>query len=289
MKKFKTALQTMVIHHDIDELGAYEALKKVHAIGYNAVEISGHFECNQKLVDDFCRARDELGMEVGALSVVYNGPFASDMPKFFRNIVPLRLVEDFDRVVDYCKQLGTKYVRYAGMPVMQLDTMEKLNEYLDFTQAMAKKCKEHGIVMCAHNHDQEFAKIGGKSYFEWEVEKCPDLCFEFCVMCPAEAGCDLLDLMDTIKGRVPLIHFEDVKVMPQPMMKDGKRTPMEDKLHGCPLGDGNINYKKFCDKAIECGNDYFILEVSNFYGEDVYTAMKRAADCLKSNGYADTF
>ena len=28
MKKFKTAIQTMVIHRDIDELGAFEALKK---------------------------------------------------------------------------------------------------------------------------------------------------------------------------------------------------------------------------------------------------------------------
>ncbi len=289
MKKFKTTLQTMVIHHDIDELGAYEALKKVKAIGYNAVEISGHFECNQKLVDDFCRARDEMGMQIGALSVMYNGPFQSDLPKFFRNFTPLRLVEDFDRVIDYCKQLGTDCVRYAGMPVAQLDTWEKLVEYCEFTQKYAAKLKEHGIRMCAHNHDAEFAKINGKTYFEWEVELCPDLNFEFCVLGACHAAMDLCDVLEMVKGRVPLIHIEDVKIVAQPMMKDGKRTPLEQIIVGCPLGDGNINIKKFCDKAIECGNEYFILEVSNFYGEDVYQAMKRAADNVKAAGFADTF
>ena len=286
---FKTALQTMVVHHDIDTIGAFETMKKVKAIGFNAVEISGHFECNQQLVDELCRARDELGMEIGALSVMYNGPMASDMPKFFRNFTPLRLVEDFDRVLDYCRQLGVKYVRYAGMPVMQLDTMEKLNEYLDYTQAMAKKCKENGIVMCAHNHDQEFAKIGGKSYFEWEVEKCPDLEFEFCALGALHAGLDLCDLLESIKGRVPLIHVEDVKIVPQPMMKDGVRTSLSEVIVGCVLGDGNINISKFAGKAAECGNRYFIQELLDFRGEDVYVAMKRCAESIKAAGFEKSF
>ncbi len=122
MKKFKTAIQTMVIHRDIDELGAFEALKKAQAIGYNVAEISGHFECNQQLVDGFVRARRELGMETAALSVNYMGGVDSGMPPMFRH-TPLRLEEDFDRVVDYCGQLECRYVRYAGMPTVQLDSM----------------------------------------------------------------------------------------------------------------------------------------------------------------------
>lgn len=288
MKKFKTAIQTMVIHRDIDELGAFEALKKAKAIGYNAAEISGHFECNQQLVDGFVRARRELGMETAALSVNYTGGMDSGMPPMFRH-TPLRLEEDFERVVDYCGQLECKYVRYAGMPTVQLDTWEKLEAYLERTQALAKKCREHGIVMCAHDHDAEFAKINGKSYFEWEVEKCPDLAFEFCVLGAAHAGLDLQDVLESIRGRVPLIHFEDVKIAAKPMHVNGRRTPLEEIILGCPLGDGNINIRKFCDKAIECGNEYFILEVSDFRGEDVYAAMKRAADNLKAAGFADTF
>ena len=288
VKKFKTALQTMVVHKDIDELGAFETLKKVKAIGYNAAEISGHFACDQRLVDGFVRARKELGMETAALSVHYTGGADDDMPAFFRH-EPLRLEEEFARVADYCGQLECKYVRYAGMPIEQLDSWEKLTAYLEHTQALAKKCREQGIVMCAHNHDAEFAKINGKSYFEWEVEKCPDLAFEFCVLGAVHAGLDLQDVLERIRGRVPLIHFEDVKITAKPMMVGGKRTSLSEIIRGCPLGDGNVNVKKFCDKAIECGNEYFILEVTDFYGEDVYAAMKRAADSLKAAGYEDTF
>ena len=94
VKKFKTALQTMVVHKDIDELGAFETLKKVKAIGYNAAEISGHFACDQRLVDGFVRARKELGMETAALSVHYTGGADDDMPAFFRH-EPLRLEEEW--------------------------------------------------------------------------------------------------------------------------------------------------------------------------------------------------
>ena len=121
------------------------------------------------------------------------------------------------------------------------------------------------------------------------MEKCPDLAFEFCVLGAAHAGLDLQDVLESISGRVPLIHFEDVKIAAKPMFANGRRTPLEEIILGCPLGDGNINLKKFCSKAIECGNEYFILEVSDFRGEDVYAAMKRAADHLKAAGFADTF
>lgn len=287
MKKFKTALQSMVIHHDIDTIGAYETLRKVKAIGYNVFEVSGHFECSDALVDELCRAKEDFDMEICALSVVYTGQFPAKQPPHRQNMPQLKLVDDFDRAVSYAKRMDCKNLRFAGMPVVQLDTMEKLDAYCELTESLAVRLKEHGIHLCMHNHDSEFAILEGKTYYEWVIEKCPTLCFEFDVLGAAHAAIQLYDCMESISGRMPLIHIEDIKVKAMESM--GPNAPLNDRILGCPLGDGNVNVKKFCETAAACGNDYLIIEVSDFRGEDVYVAMKRAADAVKQAGFADTF
>lgn len=285
MGKFKVALQTMVLHHEIDTMGIYEAAKRAKEIGYNALEISGHFECDQKRVDELCKAREDFGIEIAALNAAFAGGFELDNP--FRNFTPNRLEQDFDKVVRFARQLGTRHIRYAGMPVEQLDTMEKVEKYCKIAEEYAQKLKSEGLDLCMHEHDDEFAFIDGKSYYRWIQELAPTLKFEFCVGGAAHAAVDLVDTMESIRGRMPLIHFTDIKIIP-PTPGCGRR-PLQDKIASCPLGDGNINVKKFCDTAIECGNEYFIIEVSNFFGEDPYVAMKRAADNLKAAGFADCF
>lgn len=287
MTNFKTALQSMVIHHDIDTIGAYGALRKVKKIGYNVFEVSGHFECTDELVDELIRAKEDFDLEVCALSVAYNGQFPAKQPPHRQGFRQLKLVEDFDQAVSYAKRLGCKNLRYAGMPVMQLDTMEKLDAYCTLTESLAVRLTEHGLNLCMHNHDTEFAKINGKTYYDWVIEKCPTLCFEFDVLGAAHAAIQLYDCMESIRGRMPLIHIEDIKVKAVEAM--GPNAPLNDRILGCPLGDGNVNIKKFCDTAIACGNDYLIIEVSDFRGEDVYVAMKRAADAVKAAGFANTF
>lgn len=222
---FKTALQTMVIHHDIDAIGPYEAMRKVKEIGYNYVEISGHFECDQHFVDELCRAREDFGVITCALSVGYNADKPVTSPWGF---VPNRLVEDFDKVVGFCKQLGCKYVRYAGINAMELDTLDKVKQYFAFTEQICLRLAEHGIKLCMHNHEAEFAKIGGKTYFDWAIELAPHLCFEFDVLGTAHAAVDLYDCMEKIKGRMSLIHFEDIKVTPKPrtLKRSSRAAPL---------------------------------------------------------------
>lgn len=286
MSQFKTALQTMVIHHDIDAIGPYEAMRKVKDIGYSCVEISGHFECNQFFVDEMCRARDDMGMETCALSVVYNaGKPVGRSP--FGNFAPNRLVEDFDRIVAFCKQLGCKYVRYAGLSVVDLDTMDKVREYFAYTEAICKRLAEHGIGLCMHNHEGEFAKIDGRFYFDWAVDLAPSLLFEFDVLGTAHAAVDLYSAMERIKGRMPLIHFEDIKIIPRKF--GGPRGHLEEVVVGCPPGEGNVDLKRFCDKANECGNEYLIAEVMDFRGVDPYVGMKQAADNIRRAGFAANF
>ena len=276
----KTALQTMVIHKAINELGAYEALRRAKEAGYNAAEISGHFRCDDAMVEDLCRARDELGMEICALNVVYDGPFrGSERPA---GSSTLSLADDFDKAVSYAKRLGTKYLRYAGSPAFALTDEEKLRAYFSDAEAWCLRLEEEGLTLCMHNHDTEFAKVDGKFILDWARELSPHLCFEFDVAGACHAAVDLRDTMRRLRGRMPLIHFCDIKIVPH-----AGRVPMDQTVVGCPLGEGNIDVKAFVAAAMDCGNEYFIIEMPD--QPDPYASIKLAADNMKALGFAHTF
>lgn len=278
---FKTAFQTMVIHKYIDEIGIYEAVRKVKEIGYNAVEISGHFECSDAFVSELCRARDDFGVEVCALNVAFNGQFPVK-PHPLGEFRQLTVLDRFDDVVDFCNRLGCRYVRCAGLPAANLDTADKVRQYCAVTEDLCRRLAAHGLKLCIHNHDTEFCKVEGKFLFDWLFELAPSVFFEFDVKNALFAGMNPEKLMDKIAGRMPLIHFEDLKVLPL-------ADPRTKKVVGCAPGEGNIDMPAFLDQAARCGNEYMIVEMSNFFGMDVYDGMKLAAENMKAAGYADTF
>lgn len=90
-----------------------------------------------------------------------------------------------------------------------------------------------------HNHDQEFARFQGRTYYEWTVEKCPQMCYEFDVLGAAHGAIQLYVCMTHISGRIPLIH----KV--KPVEAIGPNAILKERILGCPLGDGNSNIRKF--------------------------------------------
>ena len=276
----KTALQTMVIHKAIVELGAFEALRLAKEAGYNAAEISGHFPCDDALVAELCRARDELGMEICALNVVYDGPFGkTDRPA---GSSTLSLTEDFEKAVSYAKRLGTKYLRYAGSPAHAMTDLGKVREYFAGVEAICLRLEERGLKLCMHNHDTEFAKVDGRFILDWAAELAPHLCFEFDVAGACHAAVDLRSAAKKLSGRMPLIHFCDVKIVPH-----AGRVHLEETIVGCPLGEGNVDVKAFVETAMECGNEYFIIEMPD--QSDPYASIRLAADNMKALGFAHTF
>jgi sugar phosphate isomerase/epimerase len=63
----------MMLKDSFAEKGAFETLRKVSSIGYHAVEIS-QIPMTAENVADLDRARNELGMDIAALSVTLEAP-----------------------------------------------------------------------------------------------------------------------------------------------------------------------------------------------------------------------
>ena len=69
----KIGVQAMMLKDSFAEVGAFETLRKVSAIGYNAVEIS-QIPMTPENVAELDRSRSELGMDIAALSVAMETP-----------------------------------------------------------------------------------------------------------------------------------------------------------------------------------------------------------------------
>ena len=61
----KIGVQAMMLRDSFKEIGAFETLRKVNAIGYNAVEVS-QIPMTAENVAELDRSRSELGMDIAA-------------------------------------------------------------------------------------------------------------------------------------------------------------------------------------------------------------------------------
>ena len=99
-------VQAMMLKDSFTELGAFETLRKVSAIGYNAVEIS-QIPMTAENVAELDRSRSELGMDIAALSVAMETP--KGMPGD-------SLKDHFDKIVDDAEGLDTRLLRIGMLP-----------------------------------------------------------------------------------------------------------------------------------------------------------------------------
>lgn len=268
----KPALQTMVIEEDIEKIGAYEALRKVKEIGYEAIEISGHLNLDDETIDQIERACKDFGLEVCALSCEYTGKV--QRKSFFPGHRQLSLLNDFEGTVETAKRLNCTTLRFAGQPVeMFHDDVEEMREYFRLTSEFAKRLAEEGITLCAHNHESEFHKIDGKTVWQWSVEECPELHYEMDIFGVQMSGLSPIDFLKTAAGRVDLIHYSDIAIA----VKEDPRFTL-DMIQRVPLGLGNINALAVKTTAEETGTRYFIMEAAKMEGLDGYQVMKLALD-----------
>src|SRR5688500_9940145 len=145
-------VQAMMLKDSFTELGAFETLRKVSAIGYNAVEIS-QIPMTAENVAELNRSRSELGMDIAALSVAMETP--KGMPGD-------SLKDHFDKIVDDAKRLDTRLLRIGMLPFPALKSIGAVVDFAKLANEYAERLQEQGIGLYYHNHHIEFAKFDGK-------------------------------------------------------------------------------------------------------------------------------
>ncbi|MBD1544543.1 sugar phosphate isomerase/epimerase [Arthrobacter sp. IA7] len=278
----------MMLKESFTELGAFETLRKVSAIGYNAVEIS-QIPMTAENVTELDRSRNELGMDIAALSVAMETP--KGMPGD-------SLKDHFDKIVDDAKRLDTRLLRIGMLPFPAMKSIGAVVDFAKEANGYAERLQQHGIGLYYHNHHIEFAKFDGKYMLDIIAENSPAMGMEIDVHWVQRGGLDPVRTLAKYAGRTAMVHLKDYRIgeLPQSafgLLESGDVTgfmaEFKDVVQFAEVGEGNLDFPAIIPAAQAAGAQYMLVEQDQLYGRTVWDALQTSHDNLVAMGHADLF
>ncbi|MCU1532894.1 MAG: sugar phosphate isomerase/epimerase [Arthrobacter sp.] len=281
-------VQAMMLKDSFADLGAFETLRKVSAIGYNAVEIS-QIPMTAQNVAELERSRGELGMDIAALSVAIETPKGRPGDS---------LADDFDKIVENAKRLDSRLLRIGMLP---FPAMKSLGAVIDFAKEAndyAERLQEHGIGLYYHNHHIEFAKFDGKYLLDIIAENSPALGMEIDVHWVQRGGLDPVRTLEKYAGRTAMVHLKDYRIGALPeaafgLLETGDLPgflqEFKNVVQFAEVGEGNLDFPSIIPAAQAAGAEYLLVEQDELYGRTVWDALQTSYENLVAMGHSDLF
>lgn len=278
----------MMLKDSFADVGAFETLRKVSAIGYNAVEIS-QIPMTPENVGELDRARTELGMDIAALSVNIEG----------RKGMPVEsLAENFDKIVDDAKRLDTSLLRIGMLPFGAMKSLESVVEFAKQANGYAERLQEQGLSLYYHNHHIEFAKFDGKYMLDIIAENSPAMGMEIDVHWVQRGGLDPVRTLEKYAGKTAMVHLKDYRIGQMPASAfgllekgdfPGFMAEFKNVVQFAEVGEGNLDFPSIIPAAVAAGARYLLVEQDELYGRTVWDALQTSYDNLVAMGHAHLF
>lgn len=281
-------VQAMMLKESFADIGAFETLRKVSAIGYNAVEIS-QIPMTPENVAELDRARSELGMDIAALSVNVEG----------RKGMPVEsLADNFDKIVDDAKRLDSNLLRIGMLPFPAMKSLDAVVEFAKQANGYAERLQEHGISLYYHNHHVEFAKFDGKYMLDIIAENSPAMGMEIDVHWVQRGGLDPVRTLEKYAGKTAMVHLKDYRIGSMPagafgMLETGDfpgfMAEFKNVVQFAEVGEGNLDFPSIVPAAVQAGAQYLLVEQDELYGRTVWDALQTSHDNLVAMGHSGLF
>lgn len=284
----KLGVQAMMLRDSFAEVGAFETLRKVSAIGYNAVEIS-QIPMTAENVAELDRARGELGMDIAALSVALEKPQGRPGDS---------LRDDFDKIVDDAKKLDSNLLRIGMLPFPAMKSIDAVIDFAKEANGYAERLQEHGISLYYHNHHIEFAKFDGKYMLDIIADNSPAMGMEIDVHWVQRGGLDPVRTLEKYAGRTAMVHLKDYRIGALPesafgLLETGDfmgfMREFKDVVQFAEVGEGNLDFASIIPAAQAAGAQYLLVEQDELYGRTVWEALQTSHDNLVALGHSDLF
>ncbi len=278
----------MMLKDSFADVGAFETLRKVSAIGYNAVEIS-QIPMTPENVGELDRSRTELGMDIAALSVNIEG----------RKGMPVEsLAENFDKIVDDAKRLDTSLLRIGMLPFGAMKSLDSVVEFAKQANGYAERLQEQGISLYYHNHHIEFAKFDGRYMLDIIAGNSPAMGMEIDVHWVQRGGLDPVRTLQKYAGKTAMVHLKDYRIGQMPESSfgllekgdfPGFMAEFRNVVQFAEVGEGNLDFPSIIPAALAAGAQYLLVEQDELYGRTVWDALQTSYDNLVAMGHADLF
>jgi sugar phosphate isomerase/epimerase len=284
----KIGVQAMMLKSDFASNGPFETLRRVSEIGYHAVEIS-QIEMTPSNVAELDRARRELGMDIGALSAPLWTP---------EGAVGESLTQDFSKIVDDAKLLGSSMVRMGILPFDAMGSLDKVVEFCDRSEEMAQRLRDEGIGLYYHNHHIEFAKSGGRYLLDVIADRAPSMGLEIDVHWVQRGGLDPVTTLRKYGDRVAMVHLKDYRIGAMPpgafeALASGDSAAFmaffRDVVQFAEVGEGNLDFAAIVPASVETGARYLLVEQDEQYGRTPLECLQTSYDNLVALGFESLF
>ena len=256
------AAQLWTVHSYTTNLKELDAtLKRISEIGYKYVQVSGTCPYSPFWLKE---TLDKYGLKC----IITH----TDEEVF--KVAAKHVAKDHD-IFD-CKYLGLGNTSYLHK--VDYDTSNFIKDFTETFLPVAKTLKECGKYFMYHNHREEFMvdPATGKTYLELLAENMPaDLMgFTLDTYWIHIGGKDPAKVIRSLKGRCPVVHLKDYKVV----------RGENESFRMAPCGEGNFDFVDILDACREAGVEYLAVEQDNCYGEDPFDCLERSYKYLKSIG-----
>ena len=281
----KIGVQMMMLKQHVERLGPYATLKRVADIGFSSVEVS-QIPMTPEVVNEIARARDDLGVQIAAISATVTEQPGVNEPLDTR----------FDKIVADCHTLQTRSIRIGMMPHDAMRSAQALTNFCAMADEQARRLADEGIQLYYHNHHIEFAKRGGVYILDHIREQAPNLRFEIDVHWVQRGGEHPQSVLKNYAGLVDLVHLKDYRIgdLPEEAFDAVARGDQEtwqvawtNVVQFGEVGEGNLDWRDIIDTAIASGAEHLLIEQDRQYGRDPLECLTISYHNLLELGYGN--
>jgi sugar phosphate isomerase/epimerase len=281
-------VQAMMLKNDFANNGVFATLQAVREIGYRAVEIS-QVPMTAENVAELGRARDELGMKIGALSASLASAPGSPNES---------LTDDFDKIVADARALDCSMLRIGMLPMDAMRSLDAVLEFCDRSDEMALRLAEQGIRLYYHNHHIEFTKYDGKFLLDIIADRAPHMGLEIDVHWVHRGGLDPVKTLRKYADRVAMVHLKDYRIgkLSQDAFDKldagdfaGFMAAFTGVVQFAEVGEGNLDFAEIVPVSQEIGAEYLLVEQDDQYGRTPLECLRTSHDNLVTLGFGELF
>jgi len=217
-------------------------LKKVAAIGYKGIQISGFGPVDPKEV---AKIVEDNGLTVAATHVGWD-----------------RFQNDLDALIEEHLLWKCEHPAIGGLPA-EYRSLDGVTRFIDELTPIAEKLASAGMDFSYHNHNHELVRYDGVTWLERLYGTAsPDMLkAEIDVYWIQAGGGDPAYWVKKCAGREPLLHLKDMIVTPEREQRFAE------------IGEGNLNWEAILAAAKEGGVDWYLIEQDQCYDRDPFESL----------------
>jgi len=233
-KSSRAGLQLYTVRKSL-QLDFEATLRRVAELGIKEVEFAGYFDQQPARINKLLK---RLGIRA---------PSAHISTETLRNGLP--------SAIESAKIIGHKYLVLGYLPEEERKSLQDYGRLVDLLNRAGEECNRAGLRLAYHNHDFEFAAIGGTVPYDLILAGTDPrtVQMEMDLYWVTKAGLNPVSLFEKHPGRFPLVHVKDMDSTPRKFFTE--------------VGRGVIDFVKIFSKAKEAGIKHYFIEQDETPGD----------------------